>query len=249
MNLLILGESDSIGMALTDASQAWGHRIPIELREITGTPPETVHVRFYPWAGTSAAYLEKLLAQGPFDAVVISATKVAFTVFSADNRVRRLFGNRVGDWFKEGVKTFDRQTLWQKPPGARRSVNQAAHRAARRVIGQAPDTSARAVAESYVQAFSRLARLEDARVLVVAAPPLPSPAAKRRPKLTREVEWFRATIRDEARRRHFMHFDGESVLPPPGPERDALFIDDVHKTPALHQLMGRRIAEMLAGAD
>ena len=117
------------------------------------------------------------------------------------------------------------------------------------MIGQAADTNARVVAESYVQAFSRLARLEDARIVVVAAPPLPSSAAKRRPKLAGEVEWFRNAIRDECRRRHFVHFDAENVLPGPGPERDALFVDDVHKTPALHQLVGRRVAEVVAGLD
>lgn len=246
MNLLILGESDSIGMALTDPSQAWGHRIPVELADITGAAPRTVHVRFYPWAGKSAEYLEAVLEQGPFDAVVVSATKVAFTVYSADNRVRKVLGDRAGDWFKGSVRQFDRQTLWRKPPGLRRNLNAAAHKAARRLIGQAADTSARVVAESYVQAFSRLARLEDARIVVVAAPPLPSPAARRRPKLRQEVEWFRSAIQEECRRRHFTHFDGESVLPAPGPDRDALFIDDVHKTPALHQILGRRLAEILA---
>lgn len=245
MRLLILGESDSTGLALADPSQAWGNRIPVEVGEMSGKAPETVHVRFYPWAAGGGAYLESVLERGPFDAVVISASKVAFTVYSADNRVRKVLGNRVGDLFKNSARTFDRQTRWRKPPGLKRSMNEAAHRAVRRVIGQAPDMSAKAVAESYVQAFSRLARLEDARVVVVAAPPLPSPAAGRRPKLAGEVEWFRSAIRDEARRRHFAHFDAETALPPPGPARDELFIDDVHKTPALHQLIGRRVSELL----
>lgn len=249
MRLLILGESDSIGMALADPSQAWGHRIPVEIAEITGDSPETMHVRFYPWARNSAEYLEKVLDQRPFDAVVVSATKVAFTVYSADNRVRKVLGDRIGDWFKGSVRQFDRKTRYRKPPGLRRNLNSAIHRAARKVIGQAADTNARVVAESYVQAFSRLARLEDARIVVVAAPPLPSSAAKRRPKLADEVEWFRSAIRDECRRRHFVHFDAENVLPGPGPERDALFVDDVHKTPALHQLVGRRVAEVVAGLD
>lgn len=245
MRLLILGESDSIGMALREPSQAWGHRIPVEIAEITGVEPEHVHVRFYPWIGDSAGYLEKLLAQGPFDAVVISATKVAFTLVSADNRVRKVFGDHVGDWFKAGVNQFDEHTRRRKPPGLRRSLNAAVHRAGRKVIGQAPDTTALLVARSYAEAFSRLARLEDARIVVVAAPPLPSPAAKRRPGLAQEVEWFRSAIREECRRRYFTHFDGENVLPPPGDERDALFLDAVHKTPALHQLLGRRLAEIL----
>ena len=62
-----------------------------------------------------------------------------------------------------------------------------------------------------------------------------------------EVDWFRTTIRDEANRRHFAHFDAETILPLPGPERDALFIDDVHKTPELHALVGRAVAELIAG--
>ena len=70
-----------------------------------------------------------------------------------------------------------------------------------------------------------------------------------RPKLVNEVEWFRSTIRDEAKRRHFAHFDAEAILPPPGPERDALFTDEVHKTPELHELVGRAVAELVLGQD
>ena len=129
MKLLILGESDSIGMALADPAQAWGHRVPVELADITGEAPEATHVRFYSWADGSLAYLETILARGPFDAVVISATKVGFTVFSADNRVRKVFGDRVGDWFKTSANTFDRNTRWRKPPGLKRNINELAHRA------------------------------------------------------------------------------------------------------------------------
>ncbi|MEO8540529.1 MAG: hypothetical protein ABI577_12390, partial [bacterium] len=136
MRLLILGESDSIGMALADPSLAWGNRVPAEVELLLGERPETTHVRFYPWTGNSDAYFDKVLAGGPFDAIVISATKVAFTIFSADNRIRRVFGDRVGNRFREGVRTADRATRWGKR-GVRRKLNDAAHKAARSLIGQA----------------------------------------------------------------------------------------------------------------
>jgi hypothetical protein len=249
MRLLILGESDSIGMALREPSDAWGNRIPLELGTMLGDPPETVHVRYYSFTPGHLDYLETILERGPFDAVVLSATKVGFTIFSADNRIRRILGNRAGDWFKEGVRTFDRRTRYRRPPGPVRTVNLTVHRAARKLIGQAADTSAKVVADGYIQAFARLARLEDTRVVVVAAPPLPGPAAKRRPKLHREVEWFRTRIREEAQRRYFAYFDAESILPPAGPERDRLFTDEVHKTPELHHLVGRAVAELVAAGE
>ncbi len=249
VRLLILGESDSIGMALLNPADAWGNRIPVEIANLTGQLPETVHVRFYSWGEGTMGFLESVLERGPYDAIVISTTKVGFTIFSADNRVRKVLGNRAGDWFKAGVSSFDRHTRRRQPPGLKLRMNRLTHKAARRLIGQGPVTSAAAVADGYVQVFSRLAQLEDVHVVVVAAPPIPSDAAKRRPNLTRDVEWFRTRMRDDARRRHFAHFDTESILPPPGPDRDALFTDAVHKSPALHALVGRAVAELVVRAD
>lgn len=249
MKILILGHSDSIGMALADPSQGWGNRLLADVEARTGVKPDSLHIRYYPWADHDGAYLEKTLAQGPFDAVVIGTTKVAFTIYAAHNRVRRVFGNRAGDWFKARVSQFDRKTLWQQEPGAKRSLNQLAHRVGRGVIGQAPDTSMEAVAESYLRTFARLARLEDTHVVISTAPPLPSDPLRRRPKLEREVERFRLAIREEAKRRSFTHFDPATLLPPPGAHRDALFIDPVHKTAALHAQMAERLASLVVAGS
>ncbi|MGE0599527.1 MAG: SGNH/GDSL hydrolase family protein [Dehalococcoidia bacterium] len=245
MRLLILGESDSIGMALRDPSIAWGNRIPIEIEQQLGEAPETIHVRFYSWGAGTADYLAKVLESGPFDAVVISTTKVGFTIYSADNRVRKVFGNRVGDAFKNSVKAVDRRTLRRQPPGWKRSMNQAGHRLARKIIGQAPVTTPEAVARGYIETFATLARLEDTHVVVVLPPALPSPAARRRPKLAAAVDQFRRTMREEAVRRRFAVVDAMPLMPAPGPDRDRLFTDDVHKTPELHLLLGRVVAQAI----
>jgi hypothetical protein len=249
MRLLILGESDSIGMALDDPSVAWGNRVPVELGAILGETPETTHVRFYSWGSGAMPYLESVLERGPFDAVVISATKVGFTIYSADNRVRRLLGARAGDWFKARANSYDRKTRWRKPPGWKRSVNELAHKTVRTVIGQAPVTTPEAVTEGYVRAFARIARLEDAQVVVVCAPAVPSSAAKRRPNLAAAVERFRTKMRDEAARRRFDFVDPDALLPAPGPARDALFSDEVHKAPAFHAMLAREVARRLAGSS
>ncbi|MGE3073253.1 MAG: SGNH/GDSL hydrolase family protein [Dehalococcoidia bacterium] len=243
MRLLILGESDSIGAALKDPSIAWGNRISREIEEQVGQVPETTHVRFYSWGSGTAEYLAKILEGGPFDAVVISTTKVGFTIYSADNRVRKVFGNRVGDAFKNTVKAVDRRTLRRQPPGWKRSMNQAGHRLVRKVIGQAPVTSPEAVARGYIETFATLARLEDAHVVVVLAPALPSPAARRRPKLAAAVDHFRRAMREEAVRRRFAVVDPMPLMPAPTADRDRLFTDDVHKTPELHLLLGRAVAQ------
>ena len=63
------------------------------------------------------AYLESLLARGPFDAVVISATKGGFTTFSTHQRVRRLGGRRAADVFLRAATAFDARTRWGKGRG------------------------------------------------------------------------------------------------------------------------------------
>lgn len=247
MRVLILGESDSLGLVMPDRSMGWGNVLTAQLPGFLGEAVEVEHVRFYSWGANSMAYLESILERGPFDAVVISATKGGFTIFSAHNRIRRLMGRRAGDWFQNQADAYDRSARWRKPPGIKKSVNRAAHRVTKRVIGQEPPTTWDVVAEGYTRAFSRLAMLEDAHVVVVCAPGLPGFAARRRPNLVATIEQFRTAIRNEARRRRFSFVDPESLVPAAGPERDAMFIDDIHKSVDYQALLASAVGHAIVG--
>lgn len=250
MRLLILGESDSTGLVLEDPSVAWGNRASTELEGRSGDTLETTHVRFFSWVATAESYLEKLLADGPFDTVVLSTTKVGFTTFTVDNRIREILGNRAGSLFQNAVAGVDRRTLWRQPPGWKRTVNQAGHRVARRVIGLGPVATSEAVTNGYLQTMKALARLEDTLVVVVLAPQVPSSTLLRHPKLGEVVEQFRTAMRGEALRRRFSVVDPMEVMPPPGAERDRLFIDDVHKTPELHEMLAAAVVKaVIAGSS
>lgn len=246
MRLLILGESDSLGLVMPERSMGWGNRLPVELEAILHEPIETDHVRFYGWGDGSLPLLESTLERGPFDAIVISATKGGFTIYSAYNRVRRLMGRRAGDWFRTQADNYDRKARWGKPPGFKKSVNRMAHRMVRKAIGQEPPTTVEVVTAGYSRVLARLARLEDTHVVVVPAPAIPEFATKRRPKLSKQVEQFRAAMLREAKRWRFHVLDPDSLLPPPGPERDAMFIDDVHKTPEAQALLAVAVAHAVA---
>src|SRR5262245_16901877 len=173
---------------MPDPKTGWGWQLAAEVERLSAAPVDTVHLRFYPWGARAESYLEALLARGPFDAVVISATKGGFTTFSTHDRVRRLAGRRAGEWFLRAATHFDARTRWGKAPGLTLSVNQLAHRLAGRTIGQAPPTTLEEATQGYMRAFTRLARLEDTRVVVVVAPGLPAAIAARRPALRQQVE-------------------------------------------------------------
>jgi hypothetical protein len=246
VKLLILGESDSLGLAMADSSLGWGNLLTAQLPQLLGEPVEAEHVRLYTWGGSYTAYLDSVLARGPFDAVVISATKGGFTIFSAHNRVRRILGKRAGDWFQHRADGYDRRARWKKPPGLKKTVNRAAHTLVRRAIGQEAMTSMETVRDGYFEAFSRLARLEDAQVLVVLPPRFPGFTVRRRPKLVAKVEEFRNAIRSEALRRRFSVVDPEAMIPASGPERDVMFIDDLHKTAEYQALLASAVGHSIA---
>jgi hypothetical protein len=253
MKLLIIGESGSKGVALPDPSLAWGNRLPGVLQDAIGEPVESVHIRYYPWGTGYLDYLEKTLAQGPFDVVVLSITKVGFSMYSADNRIRRIFGDHVGDWFKNRIKEADQKTFW-RDDGPVRRINQRMHAVGATLIGQAPGCSMKTVAEGFTNTMSRLARLEDTQVVVLESAKVSKVFAERHPELRQLTADYRATIREEARKRRFDIVDREDVLAQFGVESEENFIlDSLHRgdeiQPALAAAMAAPIvARFVPGA-
>lgn len=240
MKLLILGESDSKGWGLGDRTLAWGNRLPGDIERRFGVEVDATHASFYTHATSSLAYLEKLLAEGPFDIVVFSTTTIGFTLLSVDNRVRRFFGKSAGDFVKRRVDNFDRRTRKGADEGPLRRANRLIHTIARNTIGQDPMASYAQVLSNHLQVVARLARLEDTDVIVLGCTDHGGRLAQRVRKTQPQVETFRAAIREETLRRRLAYVDRQA-LSLAGRDRDGEFIDGLHKGPAFHERIAKAI--------
>lgn len=245
MKLLILGESDSHGYRLENNELGWGHRLPGDIERQLGIEVESTHLGFYAHTGTAVAYLDRVLAKGPLDAVVFSVTTIGFTLLSVDQKLRRMFGPRVGDWFKSRIDAFDdtgsrgrEKTLLQK-------ANRAAHIAARKAIGQEAMATYQVVLENHKQILARLARLEDTEVIVLGPTNHGGGLARRVRKTQPQVDTFRAIVRAEAERRRFTWIDRQK-LSEMFPDRDAEFVDGLHKGPEFHARIADAVVQVMA---
>lgn len=245
MRILLLGESGSKGAGLADPETAWGNSLPVELERLTGERPESVHVRFFIWAKGADEYLEEYLQQGPFDVVILSQTKFGFTVWSADNRIRKVLGNRVADWFKHTADSFDGKTRVQGDEGLKRKANRLAHRSVRKVIGQAPTMSARGLTDAYLKVLARLARLEATQVIVVGSSHVSGALARLHPEVVGQTTAFRETIRLDAARRSFDWVDRVTLMQEAGGEHDKLFLDGLHKGEEVHRRIAAALVEKI----
>jgi hypothetical protein len=230
VKLLILGESGSKGLALRDPSLAWGNRLPHAISEALEEPVECVHIRYYPWGATFHGYLEAQLDKGPFDAVILSITKVGFSMYSADNRIRKIFGDRIGDWFKNSVKEVDTRTIYYREDGSlMREAAIRVHRIGAKLIGQAPTNSMQTVAAGYIATMARLARLEDTQVVILNSANVSPQFAGKRPHLRETGMRYRALIREEAHRRRFDIVEREDILAADGGDPEEFIRDGLHR--------------------
>lgn len=241
MKLLLLGSSGSTGSGLDERGQSWAEIVTRELDARLDGDLHVFHTRFYTWTPDWEEFLERALANGPFDVVVLSPTKFGFSVFSADNRVRRLLGKRAGDWFKRRADAFDSKTSIRTSAGRKGKINHVVHRAARKVIGQEPLSSAEAITDTYLRTMARLARLEDAQVILISNTDPSTVLGRRRPKLAAEVQQFRRTLQREAQRRRFDWLDRQALWTTDDGDRDEMYSDGIHSNAEMH----RRISAAL----
>jgi len=246
MKLLILGESGSMGTGLPDPEVAWGRALQRGLAERDGVTPEVVHVRLYTWTAGWEDYLERAIAKGPFDVVILSPTKFAFSVYSADNRVRQVFGQRVGDWFKRSADAFDAQTRVQDDEGLRRKANRVAHRSVRKVVGQAPISTVEVITGTYLKAMARLAQLEDAQVIVLGNTNPSERMLERHPEVHARTVQFRNAMKAEAARRRFDWLERDGMWREEDGDRESvMFSDGLHKTAQIHSRMAASLLELI----
>lgn len=242
---MILGSSGSAGSGLTEG-ESWAHIVERELAVLLGEAPTVVHTRFYTWTADWEEYLEKTLAKGPFDAVVLSPTKFGFSVYAADNRIRRLLGKRAGDWFKRSADTFDARTSIRTSKGRQGKVNRAVHKAVRRLVGQEPLSDVATITRTYIHTMSRLAQLEDVQVIVISNTAPSTVLARRRPRLAAQVSAFQEALRREAGRRRFAWIERQDLWNSEDGDRDQMYSDGLHSNAEVHRRIAAAVLGLLA---
>jgi hypothetical protein len=239
--ILVLGQSNSGGTQLADPAAAWPNVISGALPDLVGSPIALTFRTFYAHAPGAGAYLDRELVRDRPDIAILMLTPFAFLVPMVGPRVRRRYGDRVGDAYQWLERRFDRATRGGSRLGS--SANRVARRLTHAVLGAAPVASYDAVLEGTADALRRLAH--DEQVQVVAFQGfirLPSGTGTRARERTSLVRRYLVETRSLAERLHVTYLDlPEGTLQ----ETDAFFLpDSTHITAAAH----RAIADVILNA-
>ena len=211
MRILILGASDSEGTLLANFSEAWRERLRIELPALIGEPVEVIHKRFYVHLPGIEQYLERCIAESDPHLVILGATGYAFSTPSVGNRLRRLFGKRVGDWFEQRFSSFDNATAGGQG-GWRERANDAAHAVAGRVIGREPLSTYEEVFARYRRTIERIARIESADAVVLGTTYGGPDIEKRVPGIRALVDRYNRELRAITEAHHFAFLDRQALI-------------------------------------
>lgn len=239
MKLLVLGTSDSEGSALPARELAWPWLVGGRLGH------EVVHRRYYATAPKAVEYLVRMVAREDPDIVVLAVTLYAYSVRTVGNRVRRIAGTRAGDWIDARVRWIDGMSA---PGGARETAgfraraNRFGHRAARRVVGTAPEQSAREVWQAYEAAVERLAREEERRVAVIGSTPFTGAIEDEHPQARAVQLVFNRKLAKLCRERRLDWLDPEQFR---HSNVDGDYRDALHLTEAGHRAMAEAVLAML----
>lgn len=245
VKLLVFGTSDSDGSTLEVQDEAWPERVAAGLTS-SGTTCEMTHKRFYATAPGAADYLDRQLRESDPDIVVLSVTLHAFSVKTVANRVRRVAGDRAGDWAAGRVRWFDAATGGAERNARRtwrRRVNRAAHWSARRVIGTASEASAKDVWKAYARAIERLARDEDRTVVVIGSTPFTATIERENRSARRVQQQFNRRLAELCRERRIGWVDPERMRIG---EVDELYSDMLHFDAAAHEKLAAMVLDALA---
>jgi hypothetical protein len=157
-------------------------------------------------------------------------------------RVRRLFGNRAGRWFRGIEMSFDSATKAGSP--LRRRTNRAVRWLARTMIGTEPFTTREEGTRAIEAILRELSQVEDIQVVVVAYAGVA--ATKNKPAMARERLLFLDAVRAAAERHHFGWVDCSAEFSRAEATMETIDRDGLHVSPGGHQLLGEMVAASLA---
>lgn len=239
--ILVLGQSNSSGTQLADPAAAWPNVISGALPELLGSPVALTFRTFYAHIPGAGAYLDRELVRDRPDVAILILTPFAFLVPMVGPKVRRRYGDRIGDAYQWLEGRFDRATRGGSRLGS--AANRVARRTTHAILGAAPVASYDAVLEGTADALRRLAHDEQVQVVAVQGfIRLSSGTGARARERTSLVRRYLDETRSLAERLHVTYLDlPQGTLQ----ETDEFFLpDSTHITAEAH----RAIADVILSA-
>ena len=242
--LFIAGHSDSGDAFLAPGELPWPELTRRWLEETSGEQCELSSARFAAMGAGAADYLlAKVEAAAP-DIVVLPFGAYVCTVGTVAESVRARFGERPARWFRSTEGRIQART---KEGRARRAVNLASRRAARRVLGARTLATVAQTAAIYEEVLHRLARIESLQVIAVADARFSQAIQEREPRLHTRFDQLEAKLLPVVEQHHFTLADLEGALRRAPDRRVFHTADGVHTTAAFHEVYFGVMREALTG--
>ncbi|MGI8926430.1 MAG: SGNH/GDSL hydrolase family protein [Tepidiformaceae bacterium] len=233
MRILVLGQSDSEGGFIADRSLAWPWLLEAELPALVGEPVEVGHRRLWGDGARALAHLEAQLAEHRPDFVVLMASSSGFALRTVANRLRQLFGRRVGRWAHRRQEAIGGRA--REAGRMQRMAIRVAQRAARRIIGVAGAIPPEVALATYASLIRRLAREEQLPVVIMGGGGYGQEFHRLNRGMASVIEETRSAIREVALSCHFAWIDQEAALEAAGDRESFYGPDGVHRTVEGHR--------------
>jgi hypothetical protein len=240
--LLVYGGSDSDGSNLADPEKAWPRLVCRHLEPRLGEPVELIHRRMYVHVAGWDAYAERVLDEASPGMVILAASAFGWAYRSVPIRIRKIFGERAGQWAEGRQQWLDAGAEGSRLVAA---AAQALHWTTRRIIPAAAYLPRAEAERRWLALIDRLAREEDLPVLVTGTTFLRGEALRSTPGINAQIAQFNAVLERRARARHLTWFDREAILSAMN-EEEAFLGDHLHRREVYHEQMAERIVELLA---
>ncbi len=240
MNILAFGNSDSTG-AFT-GGRVWSEIAREQLEARSGEAVGMTNLPFSVIAPTAVAFAERKVKELSPDLVVLLVGSFAFTAGFTWVRVRRLFGERVGRWYREAEERFEQGT---RGKGTNRDhLNTVARRVIRRLVGTQPMATREQVTEAYRGVLQALAQRENIPVVLITYPGRGAHARSKKAIAQRRIFFRDLKVIADAHR--FAWIDGKELFDSRAPGETVLFGDGLHFNAAGHQLLGEALVAAVA---
>lgn len=241
MKILFLGDSGGSGN-LNDGP-TWTEVMRELLAEEFHEPVEVEHKIFIATGEKAASIAVKAVEKHEPDLVVLTIGPYVFSTPFVWLRVRRLFGRRVGHWFRDIEQSFNSVTY--EKGRVRQRINRVLRAVAHKVIGAETITTREESTQVYKDTLLQLARTEELQVMAVTN------AGRRKiyqgTKLAEERRLQIEDVRAYAEARHFLFVDTSPAFAGQDDGDGHIQSDGLHGTDGYQVIMGEFVTSAYLG--
>jgi hypothetical protein len=232
MKVLVLGDSGSAGIANKGASMTTV--FCDQLAAASEDPVSMEHATFIATGERAIDRAKGRVEEHRPDLVIMVVGPYLFTTKFVWIRVERLFGKRVGGWFRTSERQFNSRA--RRSGRVLQRVNATAKKLAGKVIGGDTITTREESADVVRGTLRMLASHEGQQVVVLAYPLRKGYLANDRQIADRWA--YMADVRSAAEQHHFLFLDGTDADAPGTEFKAQMPGDDLHSGIESHTRMG-----------